>query len=368
MHCHARFYCSLALVASSLFSLAAQASSLSSRATVCNGHAELCERSYGSVAFVGAHDSYAVGATNNLFVNQDHDVTQQLNDGIRMLQLQVHNEGGVLRLCHSTCAIADFGLLQDYLSKVKTWMDGNPNEVVSILMVNIDNQTPTAFDLAYKAANLDGISFAPETSTLPASGWPTLGNMIDSGKRLVSYLDNGADPSIPYLIDEFPNIWETAFNVVNADLFDCTVNRTKGDTSTQMFLINHFLNKLVAGSIPAPDPDNANVTNAATGAGSLGAHVDTCRTVQGRPPNFLLVDFYEFGAGSVFQVAADINGVTYAPTTPIAQPATANSSTSSSPSSGSGSGNGAAAMSASNSVAMVISVLSAVAVGVVNVL
>ncbi len=76
-----------------------------------------------------------------------------------------------------------------------------PATVVSILMVNIDNQTPSAFDLAYKAADLDGISFAPETPTLPASGWPTLGNMIDSGKRLVSYLDNGADPSIPYLID-----------------------------------------------------------------------------------------------------------------------------------------------------------------------
>lgn len=177
-------------------------------------------------------------------------------------------------------------------------------------MVNIDNQPAASFDSVYKAAALDGISFAPETPTLPASGWPTLGNMIDSGKRLVSYLDNGADPSIPYLIDgafvwparisipglkivlniEFTNIWETAFNLVNPDLFDCTVNRTKGDTSTQMFLINHFLNKLVAGSIPAPDPDNANVTNAATGAGSLGAHVDTCRTVQGRPPTFLLVD------------------------------------------------------------------------------
>lgn len=34
------------------------------RATVCNGHAELCERSYGTVSFVGAHDSYAIGVNN----------------------------------------------------------------------------------------------------------------------------------------------------------------------------------------------------------------------------------------------------------------------------------------------------------------
>lgn len=30
-------------------------------------------------------------------------VTQQLNDGIRMLQLQVHNSSGTLQLCHSSC-------------------------------------------------------------------------------------------------------------------------------------------------------------------------------------------------------------------------------------------------------------------------
>jgi len=34
------------------------------RATVCNGHAELCDRSFGNVTFVGAHDSYAIGVNN----------------------------------------------------------------------------------------------------------------------------------------------------------------------------------------------------------------------------------------------------------------------------------------------------------------
>jgi len=34
------------------------------RATVCNGHAELCDKSFGTVSFVGAHDSYAIGSDN----------------------------------------------------------------------------------------------------------------------------------------------------------------------------------------------------------------------------------------------------------------------------------------------------------------
>lgn len=37
------------------------------RATVCNGHAELCDRGFGNVTFVGAHDSYAIGVNNGTY-------------------------------------------------------------------------------------------------------------------------------------------------------------------------------------------------------------------------------------------------------------------------------------------------------------
>jgi hypothetical protein len=44
--------------------------------------------------------------------------------------------------------------------------------------------------------------------------------------------------------------------------------------------------------------------------------------------HFLMVtQFYEYGGGSVFQVAATANGVTYDPSTPIAQPVASGSST-----------------------------------------
>lgn len=245
-----------------------------------------------------------------------------------MLQIQAHFQNGVIRLCHTSCTLYDGGTLEDYLTTVKTWLDANPEEVLSILIVNIDNQPASAYDAIYKSAAVDTYSFAPASSPMAASAWPTLGSMIDSGKRLVTFLDNGADATIPYLIDEFTNIWESAYNIVDPSLFDCTVNRTNGDTATQMALINHFLDMIVLGQ-PAPDVDKANITNAATGAGSLGAHVDTCIALNTRPPNFMLVDFYEYGGGSVFQVAATINGVTYSPTTPVATPLSASSSTAS---------------------------------------
>jgi len=305
----------------------ALAPTIQSRATVCNGQAEFCQRSYGNVTYVGAHDSYAIGATNVLSANQDQSVTQQLNDGIRLLQVQALSQNGTIELCHTSCSLYDGGSLQSYLTIVKTWLDANPNEVLSILIVNINNLAPSAFDNVYKAVGLNTVSYAPPNAVTAAANWPTLGSMIDSGTRLVTFLDNGANTAVvPYLIDEFTNIWESPFDVTTT--FDCSVNRSKGDSSTEMYLINHFLDTVVVFGQPSPDTAALVQTNGVSGTNSLGAQVDICLATQGRPPNFLLVDYYEFGGGSVFTVAATINGVKYSPATPIASPASTASVTS----------------------------------------
>jgi len=139
-------------------------------------------------------------------------------------------------------------------------------------------------------------------------------------------MDAGADfTTVPHIIDEFTNVWETAFDLTDTT-FDCNVNRTNGDPSTEMFLINHFLDQIILGQ-PAPDPDAANVTNGVSGTGSLGLQVQICAAANGRNPNFMLVDFYEFGGGSVFEVAATANGVTYDPATPVPSPLTSSTGT-----------------------------------------
>lgn len=120
--------------------LLASATTLVSAATTCNGHAELCDKKYSKVTFLGAHNSYAVGAS--VADNQNKDVTDQLNDGIRTLQIQTlvtfsicefqltrrHNASDGIHLCHSSCSLVDSGLLSDYLAKVATWVKANPTE------------------------------------------------------------------------------------------------------------------------------------------------------------------------------------------------------------------------------------------------
>jgi len=324
---------SVVLVLTSIFGVS-NAIMISPRATVCNGQAEFCSRNYGNITFVGAHDSYAIGPTSQLGANQDQNVTQQLNDGVRMLQMQALLQNNEIFLCHTSCSLFNGGSLQDYLTIVKKWLDANPNEVLTLLIVNINNLPPTQYDTVFKAVGLDTISFVPSATPITASGWPTLGSMINSGKRLVTFMDNGATSAVPYILDEFTNMWETAFDVTNP-AFDCNVNRTQGDAATQLSTINHFLDTTILNQL-VPDIQQLNVTNAASGTGSLGAQAGVCVAQNGRAPNFLLVDFYEFGGGSVFQVAATLNGVTYQPATPIATPVPTSSSSGSSGSSNAG--------------------------------
>ncbi|KAF8140459.1 PLC-like phosphodiesterase [Boletus edulis] len=332
------------LLIASCFVDASRAQSPPRRATTCNGSPDLCNRSFGNVTFVGAHDSYAVGV-NSLATNQDYNITQQMNDGIRMLQMQTHNLSGVIQLCHTSCSLYNGGPLSTYLATVKSWLNVNPNEVLSLLIVNSDDFPPTAYDAVFKGAGLDTMSYTPPSASMPASQWPTLGSLIDSGKRLITFMDASADfNTVPYIIDEFINIWETPFDVTTT--FDCSVNRTQGDSSTQMYLINHFLDSFVLGQ-PVPDVSQANQTNAASGQNSLGQQLSLCVSENGRSPNFMLVDFYEYGGGSVFEVAASANGVSYSPTTPIATPIPTSSSTT-------GSSNDAMPMSARWSVASVM--------------
>jgi hypothetical protein len=62
---------------------------------------------------------------------------------------------------------------------------------------------------AFQASGMDKLAFVPPQQPMPQSAWPTLGEMIDSGKRVVTFIDAGADKAndtVNFLIPEFPNV------------------------------------------------------------------------------------------------------------------------------------------------------------------
>lgn len=267
-------------------------------ADVCNGKAEYCDIPYSNVSFVGAHDSPFSALGGNLpSDNQDLSVTDILGLGIRYLQGQTHvNSAGTPELCHTSCALLDAGPLTDFLVTVKTFLDANPAEVVTLLLTNGDNLDVSVFDNAFRNASLADYAFAPAATPLAIGDWPALGALIDAGTRLVVFLDYGADESrVPYVLDQYKYYFETPYDVTDASFADCSINRPPGASPDgRLYLVNHFLDKDILG-IDVPDKGAAATTNAAQGNGSIGAQAALCEGLYGRAPHAVLLDWVDIG-------------------------------------------------------------------------
>lgn len=70
---------------------------------------------------------------------------------------------------------------------MKTWVDSHPDDVITLLITNGDDIDITKFDDAFKAVGLDTYTFTP-SGTLGLNDWPTLGDLISSGNRVVVFM------------------------------------------------------------------------------------------------------------------------------------------------------------------------------------
>ncbi|WEW55716.1 hypothetical protein PRK78_001149 [Emydomyces testavorans] len=285
----------------------------------CNGYPDFCERKYSNLTQIAAHNSPFV-RPGSFASNQELDVKIQLNDGIRMLQFQTHYVHDTIRLCHSSCDLLDAGPLEDYLRQVVDWLKANPYDVVSILMGNSNFINPANYIKPINNSGLIDYVYTPPKIPMSLDDWPHLSKFILTGQRVVLFLDYKANQTeVPYLLDEFSQMWETPFSPTNRT-FPCTVQRpphlSDETAKKRLYMANHNLNtavSLAGTTILVPNTVLLNETNAVAGFGSAGAMAGNCTAKWDRPPNFILVDYYNIGSGngSVFQVAAKYNNVTY---------------------------------------------------------
>lgn len=318
----------------------------------CNGFPEFCNRRYSNITHVAAHNS-AFSVRNNAASNQYFDTEIQLNDGVRMIQGQTHWVNDTVYNCHTSCDLLNAGPWQDQLEIIANWVERHPYDVVTILVGNTDMVAVENYIPAIEASGIRPYLFEPDLIPLHRDQWPTLADMIVSGKRVVLFMDYRANqPKVPYILNEFIHIWETPFSPTDQD-FPCTIGRPPqlNETKAQeefMYLANHNLNTAVrlgaltgaGGGQPLLIPNTAeiNTTNGqfdeygqlenmrlnCTGESpSLSLSHTSPRScvpltfdpeTWDLPPNFLLVDYYNYGdpePGSVFEVAARANGVNY---------------------------------------------------------
>ncbi|TVY39327.1 PI-PLC X domain-containing protein [Lachnellula subtilissima] len=308
-------------VASSTTKVSASAVSLAAAATgttACNNSPDLCNRNYNNITHMGAHDSAFLRDSSTGFTesgNQYYNATVALSAGIRLLQAQVHLNNGVLELCHTSCALLDGGSLATFLTAIKTWMDANPNEVVTLLLVNSDDQTAATFGSVFNSTGISTYGYTPSSTDGPVATWPTLQTLITANTRLVTFIASITyDSSYPSLLPEFSFVFETAYGQTFPD-FNCTIDRPSGLASSTaaisagyMGLVNHFADTNTL--ISTPDLTNLPTTNspATNTSGSLGTEGQQCTSEWAKKPTFILVDY--FNVGPAVETADNLNGIT----------------------------------------------------------
>ncbi|KAF1925845.1 uncharacterized protein M421DRAFT_423408 [Didymella exigua CBS 183.55] len=288
--------------------------------TACNNSPSLCSRAYNNITQLGAHDSPFLRNKNTSFStsgNHYYDTTTQLDAGVRLLSAQVHKNGNgsgadAWHLCHSSCDLLDAGTLKSWLSTIKTWMDKNTNDVVTIVLVNSNSATASELGEQFNSSGISEYAYTPSSTSAPTT-WPTLDNLIGNNTRLMTFVASLSEASTqyPFLMDEFTYVYENDYNNINPSNYSCTPSRPTGLTTSstggRLFLMNHFLYENQLFGIQSPNASYASTTNGQTGYGSLGVSVSNCTTVYGKAPWAVLVDFFNVGPAIASVDAA--NGV-----------------------------------------------------------
>jgi hypothetical protein len=305
--------------------------------TACNGFAQLCDRRYDEVAYAGTHNAMSAADEPGWFLaEQPNGLVAQLDAGIRVLLVdswygqatttpgQVTNASDVralarasdelgagtvqsaLRLrsaiagtpvgpvepylCHAVC---DIGATrwETAMAQVHDWMLAHPREVVTIFVEDYVSPDDTA-------AVFGQAGLLPMVATHQVGQpWPTLGQMIQTDRRLVVLMENeGGGAAHPWLLQGFDQVQDTNYDAATPEQLGCARNR--GTDRSQLLLVNNWLNSF---------------ENTITDAGRVNAYsslyprLETCRRERGMIPNFVAVNYYS--QGDVVAVVDALNGV-----------------------------------------------------------
>lgn len=266
------------------------------------------KKPFNEYSWVTAHNGYL------------DDMRTQLNRGVRGFMLDLHpgnlTGGADAYLCHTgekgTCDIRTDMKFTDALNNVfLPYLRSNPNAVVTLLLENLVERN--AFNEAMnRVPGLADWVFDPKAYSNTRT-WPTLEQMIGSGKRLVilsdrnagEYMVNGKVVSV--LQDnqwESQNHWDLGVTTVKHD-WSCPSRWTNyyptvaasGFTQWPMLFVMNQFHAWGATSLHAGSTDN-NLT-------WLERRVDNrCASALGKrtAPSFLTIDFNQ--TGDAFPYAA----------------------------------------------------------------
>ena len=313
----------------------AQAPAAATTLQACNGFPELCDRPIDQVVFAGAHNAMSnQDAPGWMFPHHETGMPTMLQEGIRALLIDVHygfaggariktdmsaepsaakikeavgeeSYAAAMRIrdrlngvnesqhapyfCHGFCELGAYPVAPA-LREIRDFVATRPDEV--LILVIEDYVTPQDLAAEFDKAGLAEFVYKDN----PGPPWPTLRQIIQSGKRVLVFIESGK-PGVPWIRPAFETFRETPYSFHKVEDFTCRPNR--GGDAGSLFQINHWID-----TTPTPKPSNAAIVNASA---FLMARAQQCAAERKHLPNLIAVDFYR--TGDLIAVVNKLNGV-----------------------------------------------------------
>ena len=240
-------------------------------------------------------------------INEMEPMVKTLRDALRIAYGEDDEQQGVLLFPHGMFDPA-CQELKNICKEVKTFLDANPHEIVTLILEDFTNNIP----LIVADIQESGL-FAYVHEQKLSEPWPTLETLVTNNKRMVIFVrtnDIKRLENFNWLCPLWDYAWDTRFNFSRIADFKYDQVPNRGDQAfktrdknphNKLFIVYHFITPLAGGS--------KKWAMRANRSSVLQRRLKKLTKQTGHIPNFVQVDFFEYPHNDLFKVINILNGV-----------------------------------------------------------